>query len=229
MAVYRNLQEQVFENTKDIEELQQTTNTLIDRVQEVQDDVNPLKSKTRYITNTTELKFEVNAPIYSKEIDLRQSDTPDNIFKIAAVGNGADFGIINGPWVNFTTNGLSGRLPGDGRSTTFNLMSHLSKTFIGNQNSNCQLSIGEPLGKSNYEVTSSIKTETSDSYLSLEPLAITGSVSSKDSQGNTTSLSRLQLLTDDLKFYNTNNGELTTWSVMEQIRLNEQIKALLNK
>ena len=246
MAVYRNLQEQVFENTKDIEELQQTTSTevnnlesdigqlqhntniLIENVSKLQVDVNPLQRKTRYITETNEVKFEVNAPIYSKEIDLRQSDTPDNIFKIAAVGNGADFGIINGPWVNFTTNGLSGRLPGDGRSTTFNLMSHLSKTFVGNQNSNCQLSIGEPLGGLNYEVTSSIKTETSESYLSLEPLAITGSVSAKDSQGNTTSSSRLQLLTNDLKFYNTNNGEPTTWSVMEQIRLNEQIKALIN-
>ena len=235
MTVYRNLQEQVFENAKDIEQLQNktqqlqhNTDILIENVSKLQVDVNPLQRKTRYITETNEVKFEVNAPIYAQEIDLRQADTPDNIFKIAAVGNGADFGIINGPWVNFTTNGLSGRLPGDGRSTTFNLMSHLSKTFVGNQNSNCQLSIGEPLGGSTYQITSSIKTETSDSSLGLYPLGISGSVASKDSTGNTTSSSRLQLLTDDLKFNNTNNGQTTTWSVMEQIRLNEQIKALIN-
>ena len=210
MAVYRNLQEQVGYVTDLLDNNIETTNTLIGRVQQLQDDVNPLKSKTRYITNTTELKFEVNAPIYSEEIDLRQPDTPDNILKIKASGNGANFGIINGPSVGLTTNGLYGTLPDDGRRTTFDLISHLSQTFIGNENSNCKLSIGEPLGRSNYEVTSSIKTETSESYLSLEPLAITGSVSSKDSEGNTISLSRLQLLTDDLKFYNTNNGEFTT-------------------
>ena len=243
MAVYRNLQEQVFENAKDIEQLQQntnnlesdigqlqgTTNTLREVVGGLQNDVNPLKSKTRYITNTTELKFEVNAPIYAEEIDLRQPDIPDGILKIKASGNGAGFGIIDGPWVNLTTNGLQGTLPGDNRRTTFDLRSYLSKTFIGNQNSNCQLSIGGSDGGSTYEITSSIKTETSDSYLNLGPLGISGRVSAKDSQGNETSSSNLQLLTDDLQFFNTNNGQTTTWSVMEQIRLNEQIKALLNK
>ena len=55
--IYRNLQEQVFENTKDIEKLQHNTNTLIENVSKLQVDVNPLQRKTRYITESNELKF----------------------------------------------------------------------------------------------------------------------------------------------------------------------------
>lgn len=53
MAVYRNLQEQVFENTKDIEELQQNTNNLeLDIVDE--------QNKTQHITaNSNTMYFNI--------------------------------------------------------------------------------------------------------------------------------------------------------------------------
>ena len=77
MAVYRNLQEQVFENTKDIEELQQTvsteetqnliTNTLNDYG--IEHEVNEFGDKLQ-LNKTTEVtgQFIVKSPIPGTEI-----------------------------------------------------------------------------------------------------------------------------------------------------------------
>ena len=77
MAVYRNLQEQVYENTKDIEELQQTTSTEVTQnlitntlndygiEHEVNESVNELQlNKNTTVTG----QFTVKSPIPGTEI-----------------------------------------------------------------------------------------------------------------------------------------------------------------
>lgn len=166
MAVYRNLQEQVFENAKDIEELQQNTNNLeLDIVDE--------QNKTQ-------------------QIQAQVSENTKNIEQL--------------------------------RQNTNNLESDM--VDVQNKTQQIQVSKDEPHypgGVMYLHVddgsTNHYETVIAQSY-NLWHIQISSE------SGNT----HVIIEPNNFRYiYTPKDGESTTWSISEQISLNEQIKALLNK
>ena len=151
MAVYRNLQEQVFENAKDIEELQQNTNNLeldiIDeqnKTQQIQENVNNLKLDMVDVQNKTQqIQVSKDEPYYPGGV----------MYLHVEDGSTNHYGTVI--------------------SQAYNLW-HIQ-----------------------------ITSESGPTSVYIEP--------------------------NNLRVIYNNNGKYTEWSVSEQISLNEQIKALLNK
>ena len=172
MAVYRNLQEQVFENTKDIEELQQNTNNLeldIVDVQNnivgVQNNIIDVQNKTQQIQELLNNNIETVNNLESDMVVVQNKTQPIQVSK--------DEPLYPGGVMYLAMN--------DGSSNHYGtVISQASNLWMIEMHS-----------------------ESGYTKIIVEP--------------------------NNLRFTNNNNGKYTEWSITEQISLNEQIKALLNK